>query len=108
MVILGNIGDNFAAGMTGGIAFVYDPKNVFENYVNPTSVIWQKPETNYWRERLKILIEEYNSETRSKTSQNILDNFSEELENFKQVCPIEMLDKLDNPISSKTHIKKAG
>ena len=42
MVILGNIGDNFAAGMTGGTAFVYDPKNVFENYVNPTSVIWQK------------------------------------------------------------------
>ncbi len=108
VVILGNIGDNFAAGMTGGIAFVYDPKNVFENYVNPTSVIWQKPETNYWRERLKILIEEYNSETRSKTSQNILDNFSEELENFKQVCPIEMLNKLENPITLKKNILQTG
>ena len=32
--------------MTGGIAFVYDPKNIFENYVNSTSVIWQKPKQN--------------------------------------------------------------
>ena len=67
-----------------------------------------KTETNYWRERLKILTEEYNSETRSKTSQNILDNFSEELENFKQVCPIEMLNKLENPITLKKNILQTG
>ena len=108
IVILGNIGDNFAAGMTGGIAFVYDPKNVFENYVNPTSVIWQKPETNYWKDRLKTLIEEYNLETGSKISQGILDNFHDEVENFKQVCPIEMLSKLENPISLKKNILQTG
>ena len=39
VVILGNIGDNFAAGMTGGMAFIYDPNRQFENYVNPNSVI---------------------------------------------------------------------
>ena len=33
----------------------------------------------------------------------MLENFTEELKNFKQVCPIEMLDKLDNPISLRTH-----
>ena len=108
IVILGNIGDNFAAGMTGGIAFVYDPKNVFENYVNPTSVIWQKPETNYWKDRLKTLIEEYNLETGSKISQKILENFSKELENFKQVCPIEMLNKLENPITLKKRVLQTG
>ena len=108
IVILGNIGDNFAAGMTGGIAFVYDPKNVFENYVNPTSVIWQKPETNYWKDRLKTLIEEYNLETGSKISQKILENFSKELENFKQVCPIEMLNKLQNPITLKKRVLQTG
>ena len=105
VVILGNVGDNFAAGMTGGIAFVYDPKNIFENYVNPNSVIWQKPETKYWKDRLKILLEEYDFETKSKISENILKNFSKEVENFKQVCPIEMLDKLKNPVSLKD-IKK--
>ena len=40
--ILGNVGDNFAAGMTGGMAFIYDKTKDFENKVNPESVIWQK------------------------------------------------------------------
>ena len=38
----------------------------------------------------------------------ILENFKVELKNFKQVCPIEMLDKLDNPITLRSHSKKAG
>jgi len=108
VVILGKIGDNFAAGMTGGIAFVYDPKNIFENYVNSTSVIWQKPETKYWKDRLKTLLEEYNSETGSKISQNILEKFPTEVEKFKQICPIEMLNKLENPITLKKNTLQAG
>ncbi|MBL66815.1 MAG: hypothetical protein CML14_11705 [Puniceicoccaceae bacterium] len=40
IVILGSIGDNFGAGMTGGMAFVYDEKNNFENYANPSSIVW--------------------------------------------------------------------
>ena len=107
VVILGSVGDNFAAGMTGGIAFVYDPNDVFENYVNPTSVIWQKPETKYWKERLESYLEEYSVETNSEIAKKILDNFSNEINNFKQVCPVEMLDKLENPISLKPRISKA-
>ena len=44
----------------------------------------------------------------SKKAKKILDNFKVELKNFKQVCPIEMLDKLDNPINLRPHTKKAG
>ena len=106
IVILGKVGDNFAAGMTGGIAFVYDPENTFENYVNSTSVIWQKVETNFWKEKLKRLIEEYNSETGSKIAENILRSFSKEVKNFKQICPVEMLDKLESPITLKPQVKK--
>ena len=94
--------------MTGGIAFVYDPKNIFENYVNSASVVWQKPETKYWKNRLKTLLEEYNVETGSKISKNILENFSKEVENFKQICPIEMLNKLENPITLKKNILQTG
>ena len=108
IVVLGKVGDNFGAGMTGGIAFVYDPKNIFENYANPDSIIWQKPETKYWKDKLKKLLEEYTLETESKISKNILDNFSKEVENFKQICPIEMLDKLENPINLKSKISKTG
>ena len=41
-VILGAVGDNFGAGMTGGMAFVYDPDDTFQRAVNPDSVIWQR------------------------------------------------------------------
>ena len=108
VAILGSVGDNFAAGMTGGMAFVYDPKNTFENYVNSVSVVYQKIETKYWKDRLKVLLEEYNLETQSKISKNILENFSKEVENFKQICPIEMLDKLENPITLKKNILQTG
>ena len=107
IVILGKVGDNFGAGMTGGMAFIYDPENTFENYVNSNSIIWQKPETDFWKEKLKKLLEEYTSETDSEISKSILENFSNEIKNFKQVCPIEMLDKLENPVSLKTRVSKA-
>ena len=106
--ILGRVGDNFAAGMTGGMAFVYDPENIFENYVNSATVVWQKLETKYWKDRLKTVLQEYNSETQSEISKQILQNFSEEVANFKQVCPTEMLNKLQNPITLKKNISKTG
>ncbi len=99
--ILGNVGDNFAAGMTGGMAFVYDEKNTFEKYVNPTSVIWQEIETDYWKNYLMEILKEYHAETNSNLSEKILKNFANEIKYFKQICPIEMLDKIKNPITLK-------
>jgi glutamate synthase (NADPH/NADH) large chain len=107
-IILGQVGDNFGAGMTGGMAFVYDEKNNFENYVNPSSIIWQLVETKYWRNYLKLKLKDFLEEANSLVAKKILDNFEKELENFKQVCPKEMLDKLENPISLKPLVKKAG
>ncbi len=103
VIILGEVGDNFAAGMTGGMVFVYDPNNNFEKKVNPESVIWQHPETDYWINYLKNLILNHAKETNSFFANKLLDNFENEIINFLQVCPKEMLDKLDNPITnSKT------
>ena len=107
VVILGKIGDNFAAGMTGGMAFIYDPTEEFENYVNPSSVIWQIPETDYWKSYLKQLISEHFKDTQSKIAKKIIDNFEDEVKKFKQVCPKELLNKLSNPISSKLKISRA-
>jgi len=107
VVILGKIGDNFAAGMTGGMAFIYDPNNEFENFANPSSIVWQRPETEYWKNYLKNLINEHLKETKSLTAKNILNNFEQELKNFQQVCPKEMLNKLLNPISLKQKSLKA-
>ena len=107
-IILGEVGDNFGAGMTGGMAFVYDDNNTFENFVNPTSIVWQEVETDYWRKFLKESLNTFVKETNSKIAQKILNDFASELKKFKQICPIEMLDKLDNPISLRSHTKKAG
>jgi len=74
VVILGNVGDNFAAGMTGGMAFVYDKNEEFEKRVNSESVIWQRLETEYWKGFLKNLIFKHVQETNSKYSERIFKN----------------------------------
>ena len=108
VIILGNVGDNFAAGMTGGMAFVYDVNKEFETKVNPDSVVWQNIETNYWKKFLKDSISEHFNETRSNLSKEIIENFDEKINNFVQICPKEMLDKLKNPLSSKSNIKEVS
>jgi glutamate synthase (NADPH/NADH) large chain len=108
VIVLGEVGDNFAAGMTGGMTFIYDKDKEFGKKVNPESVVWQNLETDYWKKFLKELITEHLSETGSNLSQKIIQNFDEELRNFVQVCPKEMLDKLSNPISLKPVIKEVS
>ena len=94
--------------MTGGMAFIYDPHEDFEKKVNSETVVWQDVETDYWKQTLKNLISEHYSETKSNLSKKIIDNFKNELKNFIQVCPKEMLDKLDNPITLKKVIKQVS
>ena len=101
VIILGIIGDNFGAGMTGGMAFVYDEEKEFEKKVNPETVVWQRLETEYWKNYLKNLVSQHFKETNSKVSEKIINNFDQELNHFYQVCPKEMIDKLDNPITNK-------
>ena len=108
IVILGSVGDNFAAGMTGGMAFIYDKSKNFEKKVNDETVIWQKVETEYWIGILKNLVLEHSRETDSILSKKIIDNFEKEVGNFVQVCPKEMLDKLKNPITLKSTIKSVS
>ena len=108
VVILGEVGDNFAAGMTGGMGFVYDKDKLFSKKVNHETVVWQIPETDYWKDYLKSLISEHLRYTGSEVSKNILNNFENELGNFIQVCPKEMLDKLKNPITTKPMVKEVS
>jgi len=108
VVILGQVGDNFAAGMTGGMAFIYDKQKDFENKVNSESVVWQNVETTYWKNFLKNLVFEHSIETGSLISKNLISNFDDEVKNFIQVCPKEMLDKLKNPITLNAKIKEVS
>ena len=107
-VFLGDVGDNFAAGMTGGMAFVFDPDSKLENLINPNSVTYNKVETDYWKSYLKNLVEQHAKFTKSKYSQKILYEWDVNVNHFVQVCPLEMLDKLDNPISNESLKQRAS
>ncbi len=99
-VILGKVGDNFAAGMTGGMAFVYDPEEVLPLRVNPDSVIHQRLESEHWEELLKALIAEHRDETQSAFAERLLIDWQQERGRFWQVVPREMLTRLEQPLTS--------
>ena len=98
-VILGSVGVNFAAGMTGGMAFVYDPAEAFRLNVNPETVVWQRIDHPHWEGMLRALVEEHVAETKSPLGARLLNDWNRELEKFWQVVPKEMLTRLPEPLS---------
>jgi len=99
-VVLGDIGVNFAAGMTGGMAFVYDPEDVFKLKVNPDTVVWQRVDHPHWDSILKRLVEEHVAETKSPLGARLLNDWDREVEKFWQVVPKEMLSRLPQPLAT--------
>jgi glutamate synthase (NADPH/NADH) large chain len=105
-VLLGKVGDNFAAGMTGGMAFVYDVKDELEQRINPETVVFQPLQSHYWQEQLRSLIAEHVRETASPRGEQILAGWEWELPKFRQICPKEMLDRLEHPLSDQNMSSK--
>lgn len=98
--ILGPVGDNFGAGMTGGMAYVYDEENRFPLYVNPESVIYQRLEVPHYEEQLKALIQEHVDETGSRWAAQLLNDWELVRGQFWQVVPKEMLHRLPVPVTA--------
>jgi len=86
-VVLGPTGRNFAAGMSGGIAYVYDPNREFPAKCNMGMVSLEAVDTDEEREVLKGYIQEHISHTKSDVGQTILDKWDLEVENFVKVFP---------------------
>ena len=87
VVILGRTGKNFAAGMSGGIAYVLDEENDLYTRLNKTMVSSCELTNKYDVLELKSLIREHVSLTGSVKGRRILDNFSEYLPKFKKIIP---------------------
>lgn len=93
VVILGNTGINFGAGMTGGLSFVYDPEKGFVDKMNQELIEAVRIDTDDTeRERLylKRLLLDYLHETESNEADRILQNFRSEIRNFWMVKPKNM------------------
>ena len=87
VVILGKTGKNFAAGMSGGIAYVLDEDRDLYTRLNKTLVSLETVTSKYDVLELKELIEEHVKRTNSKKGKEILDNFGEYLPKFKKIIP---------------------
>jgi len=99
-VILGAVGDNFAAGMTGGMAFAFDPHETIDDYINPDAVVRQRIEARHYEGLLRDLIGEHARLTQSAFAQSLLQDWDRVLALFWQIVPREMLDKLEHPLTT--------
>ena len=89
VVILGPTGRNFAAGMSGGIAYVYDDDNDFITRCNLGMVVLEKVETAEDTAELKGLIERHQDKTDSSVAARILESWDESLPKFVKVMPVD-------------------
>jgi glutamate synthase (NADPH/NADH) large chain len=107
VVVLGPVGDNFAAGMTGGMAFVLDLEGRFERALNRESVMVQRLASPHWEKVLRALVAEHAAETGSSFAADILRDWAASRGKFWQVCPKEMLSRLAEPLSTDENVERA-
>lgn len=101
IVVLGSVGRNLGAGMTGGLAYILDESN-FPEKVNPEIVKIQRVSTSAGENQLKSLIEAHFAHTGSAKAKLILDNWDSYLGKFWQVVPPSEADSPEAKIEEKT------
>ncbi len=94
-MVLGTTGYNFAAGMTGGIAYVYNESGVFDTRCNLDTVDLESVWTEEDQQELKTLIEAHVHYTGSLRARKILDNWEACLPSFVKVMPIDYKQSLE-------------
>ena len=97
-IILGPVGNNFAAGMTGGMAFVYDKEGTLPVRINLEDVIYQQQMTIYWQNYLLDKITDHHLKTSSIHAKYLIDNWDSEKLCFWQIIPKEMINKYEHPV----------
>ena len=91
VAILGPVGDNFGAGMTGGVAYIWDKDNRFEHVANPDGIDWYpvKDMAGEFIEMYKALLEIHVDRTGSARASDLLDNWDRTLNESLMIVPKE-------------------
>lgn len=89
VVVLGETGRNFAAGMSGGVAYVYDRNHTFDYFCNMDMVEINLVEDSISRKELLELIRQHYLYTGSALAGRMLDDWNRHIQDFIQVVPIE-------------------
>ena len=108
VVVLGDTGRNFAAGMSGGVAYVWDPKHHFDYFCNMDMVEINLVEDSVSRKELLELIRQHYLHTGSALAGRMLDNWQHYVEEFIQVVPIEYKRVLQEEQNQKLQEKIAN
>ncbi|MDX9979940.1 MAG: glutamate synthase large subunit, partial [Lentisphaeria bacterium] len=88
VVVLGPTGSNFAAGMSGGLAYVYSQNSEFDNRCNLDMVDLELVVDDRDKQELRTLVENHLRYTGSAKARHILDNWEDELPKFVKVFPM--------------------
>ncbi len=95
VVVLGHVGVNFAAGMTGGLAYIYDEKGHFDLSCSTDGIDLESIESGTEAEHeLKSLLEEYFHETGSKKAARMLSDWEQYRPKFVRIFPVEYRNAL--------------
>ena len=95
VVVIGKVGKNFAAGMSGGVAYVLDSNNDLYKKTNKSLVLTEELSNKYDVLQLKGMIEEHVKYTNSVKGKEILDNFETYLPQFKKIIPYDYKKMLE-------------
>jgi len=98
VVILGKAGRNFGAGMSGGIAYAWDPKGEFPKHCNMGTFELEPLESNEDILEVKTLIKKHFLYTDSPVAKGILDNWEESQSDFIKVMPTDYKRVLSNAV----------
>ena len=101
VIVLGKTGRNFAAGMSGGIAYVYDPENKFSNGLCNTETIEFEYISEEDAAELKTIIEKHVLYTESKKGAKLLADWDTSIDNFVKVMPTEYKRALERIASEE-------
>ena len=107
VVVLGETGRNFAAGMSGGVAYVWDRYHNFDYFCNMDMVELSLVEDSISRKELLELIRQHYLHTGSALAGQMLDDFSKYIDDFIQVVPIEYKRVLEEEKMQRLHRKIA-
>ena len=105
VVVIGPTGKNFAAGMSGGIAYVFDETELFDTKCNLDMVDLESVWSEEDRKRLRSMLENHVKYTGSKRAQMILDHWEAYLPLFVKVMPIDYKQVLER-MREKEHTQK--
>ena len=89
VVVLGETGRNFAAGMSGGVAYVWDKNHNFDYFCNMDMVEINLVDDSNYRKELHELIRQHYLYTGSKLARTMLDDWNHYVEDYIQIVPIE-------------------